>query len=189
MESAPATSTSTISTASASTATKTFAPPIAELLILVEVSDRYKPLFQQLLEIYQGLYDQKDKSILFEIQPITAFIRPDNGKQFKQVMDDIRVHLGVNVKNSQDCRKRLLALKTVFQGSEERQVINDAIDLINLPNSSEVQSDADFRLLGLQQLVKDMDTSVELQELFIYLNGMFQPVEESKSGPKYQKKK
>jgi hypothetical protein len=168
---------------------KEFAPPIAELEVLVEVSEKYKKLFFQLLEIFQTMYDQKDKSILFEMQPITAFIRPDNGKQFKQVMDDIRLHLGVTVKNGQDCRKRLLALKTIFQGSEERQVINDALDLINLPNSSEVQSDADFRLLGLQQLVKDIDTAVELQELFIYLNGMFQPVEESKSGSKYQKKK
>ncbi len=167
-----------------------FAPPIAELEVLVEVSEKYKKLFTQLLEIFQTMYDQKDKNILFEIQPITAFIRPDNGKQFKQVIDDIRVHLGVNVKNSQDCRKRLLGLKTIFQGSEERQVINDALDLINLPNASEIQSDADFRLLGLQQLVKDIDTAVELQELFIYLNSMFQPVEESsKSGSKYQKKK
>jgi len=168
---------------------KEFAPPITELEVLVEVSEKYKKLFVQLLEIFQTMYDQKDKNILFEMQPITAFIRPDNGKQFKQVMDDIRVHLGVTVKNAQDCRKRLLALKTIFQGSEERQVINDALDLINLPNSSEVQSDADFRLLGLQQLIKDIDTAVELQELFIYLNGMFQPVEESKSGSKYQKKK
>ena len=169
---------------------KTLSPPIAELQVLVEVSDRYKNLFSQLLDIYQGLYDQKDKNILFEVQPITAFIRPDNGKQFKMIMDDIRVHLGVNVKNSQDCRKRLLALKSVFQGSEERQILNDALDLINLPNSSEVQSDADFKLLGLQQMVKDIDTAVELQELFIYLNGMFQPVEETKSAnSKYQKKR
>jgi hypothetical protein len=169
---------------------KSFSKPIADLQFLVEVSDRYKPLFFQLLEIYQNLYEQKDKNILFEIQPITAFIRPDNGKQFKKIMDDIRAHLGVNVKNSQDCRKRLLALKSVFPGSEERQVINDALELINLPNSSEVQSDADFKLLALQQSVKDVESAVELQELFIYLNSMFQPVEEgTSSNSKYQKKR
>jgi hypothetical protein len=173
------------------TQSKKLTYPISELYKLVEVSDRYKHLFPQLLEIYQDLYDQKDKSILFEIQPIVAFIKPENAGAFKRLMDDIRVHLNVNVKNSQDCRKRLTALKTIFQGAEERQAINDALDLLNLPNSSEVQSDADFRLLSLQQMSKEMDISVEIQELFIFLNSMFQPVPEgatSSSGKQHKRK-
>ena len=162
------------------TPTNTLSGPFLELQKLVEVSDRYKNLFPQLLEIYQKLYDEKDKNLLFEIQPLTMFIRPDKSEAFKKVMDGIRNHLNVTIKNAQSCRQRLSALRGVFLKDEERSIINDALDLLNLPDSSEVQSDADYRLLSLQQSAKDMDSSIELQEIFIYLNSMFQPVPQQK---------
>jgi hypothetical protein len=165
--------------------------PILELQKVVQVSERYKKLFPQLLEIYQEMYDSKDKSLLFEIQPLTPFIRPEKAETFKKIMDDIRNHLNVVVKNAQACRQRLAALRTVFLKDEERQLINDALDLLNLPNSSEIQSDADFRLLALQQFTKELDVNIEIQEIFIYLNSLFQPVEEHqpKQSGKYQKKR
>jgi len=175
---------------------KTLSGPIAELQKVVDVSERYKKLFPQLLEVYQDMYDSKDKTLLFEIQPMTMFIRPEKSEGFKKIMDDIRSHLNVTVKNAQACRQRLAALRSIFLKDEERQVINDALDLLNLPNSSEIQSDADFRLLGLQQFAKEMDTAIEIQEIFIYLNSMFQVVDEnaskqrqSHSSSKYQKKR
>jgi hypothetical protein len=167
--------------------------PILDLQKVVQVSERYKKLFPQLLEIYQEMYDSKDKSLLFEIQPLTPFIRPEKAEIFKKIMDDIRNHLNVVVKNAQSCRQRLAALRTVFLKDEERQLINDALDLLNLPNSSEVQSDADFRLLALQQFTKELDVNIEIQEIFIYLNSLFQPVQESQpkqsGNGKYQKKR
>lgn len=171
--------------------------PILELQKVVQVNERYQKLFPQLLEIYQGMYDSKDKSLLFEIQPLTPFIRPEKAEGFKKIMDDIRNHLNVVVKNAQNCRQRLAALRTVFLKDEERQLINDALDLLNLPNSSEIQSDADFRLLSLQQFTKEMDVGIEIQEIFIYLNSMFQPVQQEQqpnqqrqnSNGKYQKKR
>lgn len=169
---------------------KSLSGPISELQKIVDVSDRYKPLFPKLLEIYQEMYDSKDKTLLFDIQPLTMFIRPDKAEEFKKVMDDIRSHLNVIVKNSQNCRQRLNALRTVFLKDEERQLINDALDLLNLPTSSEIQSDADFRFMTLQQFAKDLDTAVEVQEIFIYLNSMFQvvPQEQNQKQGKYKKK-
>lgn len=174
--------------------TKALSGPIAELQKVIEVSERYKKLLPQLLEIYQEMYDVKDKTLLFELQPLTMFIRPDKAESFKKIMDDIRSYLNVTVKNAQNCRQRLAGLRSVFLKDEERQVINDALDLLNLPNSSEIQSDADFRLLGLQQFTKEMDVAIEIQEIFIYLNSMFQPVQEQpqqkqSSQGKYQKKR
>jgi hypothetical protein len=167
-----------------------FSGAISELQKIVEVSERYKKLFPQLLEIYQVMYNAKDKSLLFEIQPMSMFIRPEKAESFKKVMDDIRNHLGVVVKNSQNCRQRLSALRSVFLNDEERQIINDAIELLNLPNSSEIQSDADFRLLSLQQATKEMEIGIEIQEIFIYLNSMFQVVDTQKqTSSKYQKKR
>jgi hypothetical protein len=171
---------------------------ISELQKVVKVSERYNKLFPQLLEIYQEMYDSKDKSLLFEIQPIASFVPPEKANSFKKIMDDIRNHLNVVVKNSQACRQRLAALRSVFLKDEERQLINDALDLLNLPNSSEIQSDADFKLLALQQFTKEMDVSIEIQEIFIYLNSMFQPVQQeqqpaqvkqSSNNGKYQKKR
>ena len=167
--------------------------PILELQKVVQVSERYQKLFPQLLAIYQEMYDMKDKSLLFEIQPLTPFIRPEKGEAFKKIMDDIRNHLNVVVKNAQACRQRLAALRSIFLKDEERQLINDALDLLNLPNSSEIQSDADFRLLALQQFTKEIDVSIEIQEIFIYLNSLFQPVQQEqppqKQNGKYQKKR
>ena len=170
---------------------KPLSGPISELQKIVEVSDRYKKLFPQLLEIYQEMYDSKDKSLLFDIQPLTMFVRPEKAEGFKKVMDDLRNHLNIVVKNSQNCRQRLTALRSVFLNDEQRQLINDALDLLNLPDSSEIQSDADFRFMTLQQHAKDMDTVVEIQEIFIYLNSMFQVVSEeqpAKNQGKYKKK-
>jgi hypothetical protein len=167
--------------------TKVLSGPIAELQKVIEVSERYKKLLPQLLEIYQEMYDVKDKTLLFELQPLTMFIRPDKAEAFKKVMDDIRSYLNVTVKNAQACRQRLAGLRSVFLKDEERQVINDALDLLNLPNSSEIQSDADFRLLGLQQFTTEMDIVIEIQEIFIYLNAMFQPVQEQAQPQPQQK--
>ena len=165
--------------------------PILELQKVVQVSERYKKLFPQLLEIFLEMFDSKDKSLLFEIQPLASFIRPEKAEVFKKIMDEIRNHLNVVVKNGQACRQRLAALRTVFLKDEERKLINDALDLLNLPNSSEIQSDADFRLLSLQQFTKEMDVNIEIQEIFIYLNSLFQPIEEpqQKQSGKYQKKR
>ena len=179
------------------TSTKVLSGPIAELEKVIDVSERYKKLLPQLLEIYQEVYDLKDKTLLFELQPLTMFIRPDKAEAFKKIMDDIRSYLNVTVKNAQACRQRLAGLRSVFLKDEERQVINDALDLLNLPNSSEIQSDADFRLLGLQQFTKEMDIAIEIQEIFIYLKSMFQPVQEqqpphpqqNQSQGRYQKKR
>jgi hypothetical protein len=167
--------------------------PILELQKVVQVNERYQKLFPQLLDIYQEMYDKKDKSLLFEIQPLTPFIRPEKAEVFKKIMDDIRNHLNIIVKNAQACRQRLAGLRSVFLKDEERQLINDALDLLNLPNSSEIQSDADFRLLSLQQFTKEMDIHIEIQEIFIYLNSLFQPVQQEqapqKQNGKYQKKR
>jgi hypothetical protein len=155
--------------------------PIADLEKIVEVNPRYQSLLKQLLQIYQGMYNEKDKSILFETQPLTMFIQPDNAEKFKSIMNRIRNHLNVTVQTAPDCRKRLTALKGVYTTEEQRSLINNALDLLNLPNSTEVQNDADFRLLELQRSAKDMNSAVEIQEIFIYLNSMFQPVVEKKS--------
>jgi hypothetical protein len=159
------------------TAPKVLSGPLEKLKGLIQVKDRYKYLLPQLLEIFQKLYDEKDKEILFELQPLAMFIPPEKGDGFKSVMDEIRNYLQVPVKNSQNCRTRLAALRNVFLKDEERQLINEALDLLNLPASSEITSDADFRLLSLQQKTKEMDVSIEIQEIFIYLNSMFSPVE------------
>ncbi len=157
-----------------------FTGAIADLEKLVVVHERYKSLFPQLLLIFQKMYDEKDKTLLFEIQPLTMFISPEKGEQFKKVMDDLRNYLNVSVKNSQNCRQRLAALRSIFLQDEQRQIINDALDLLNLPASSEITSDADFRLLSLQQFTKEMDVSIEIQEIFIFLNSLFSPVENNK---------
>jgi hypothetical protein len=98
-------------------------------------------------------------------------------------MDDIREYLNVVVKNSQNCRQRLASLRSVFLQDEQRQIINDALDLLNLPASSEITSDADFRLLSLQQFTKEMDVGIEIQEIFIFLNSLFSPVESQTPPP------
>lgn len=157
--------------------------PIADLEKLVVVHDRYKPLFPQLLSIFQKMYDEKDKTLLFEIQPLGMFIPPEKGEGFKKVMDNLRTYLNVNVKNSQNCRQRLAALRSIFLKDEERQVINDALDLLNLPASAEITSDADFRLLSLQQFTKEMDVIIEIQEIFMFLNSLFSPAEQQKQPP------
>ncbi len=155
---------------------KVLSGPLEKLKALVQVKERYQLLLPQLLEIFQKLYDEKDKELLFELQPLAMFIPPEKAEGFKSVMDEIRNYLQVPVKNAQNCRTRLAALRNVFLKDEERQIINDALDLLNLPASSEVTSDADFKLLSLQQRTKEMDVSIELQEIFIYLNSMFSPV-------------
>jgi hypothetical protein len=163
--------------------TNSLSGPILELEKLIKVQDRYKALLPQLLSIFQKMYDEKDKNLLMDIQPLTMFIPPENGKGFKKVMDDIREYLNVVVKNSQNCRQRLASLRSVFLQDEQRQIINDALDLLNLPASSEITSDADFRLLSLQQFTKEMDVGIEIQEIFIFLNSLFSPVESQTPPP------
>ncbi len=158
--------------------------PIAELEHIVEVNPRYQSLFIQLLKIYQGLYNQKDKSLLFETQPLTMFIQPENAEEFKKIMNKIRNHLNVSVKSAPECRKRLTALRSNFSTEDQKTLINNALDLLNLPDSTEVQSDADYKLLELQRSTKDMNIAVEIQEIFIYLNSMFQPVPTEKKSSK-----
>ena len=163
--------------------------PIAELESIVEVNPRYQSLFTQLLQIYQKMYNEKEKSLLFETQPLTMFIQPENAEVFKKVMNQIRNHLNVSVKSAPECRKRLTALRNSFQDEEQRTLISNALDLLNLPDSAEVQSDADYRLLELQRSAKDVNTSIEIQEIFIYLNSMFQPAPKSGSEKKSSKKR
>ncbi len=158
--------------------------PIADLEHIVEVGPRYKSLFIELLKIYQVLYKYKDKSLLFETQPLTMFIQPENAEEFKKIMNKIRSHLNVSVKTAPECRKRLIALRSNFNSEEQRTLINNALDLLNLPDSTEIQSDADYKLLELQRATKDMDVAVEIQEIFIYLNSMFQPAPTDKKSSK-----
>lgn len=147
--------------------------PILRLKDIVEVSERYKNLFPQLLEIFQKMYDEKDKKLLFDLQPLSMFISPDKGQIFKKVLDDIRSYLNIAIKDASECRKRLARLKTIFNREEERKLINNALDLLNLPSNSEIQSNADFEFLALQQSVKDLDTATDIQEIFIFLNSLF----------------
>ncbi len=168
--------------------TNSLSGPILDLEKLIKVNDRYKELLPQLLSIFQKMYNEKDKSLLFDIQPLAMFIPPENGKGFKKVMDDIRDYLNVVVRNSQNCRQRLASLRSVFLQDDQRQIINDALDLLNLPASSEINSDADFRLLSLQQFTKEMDIGIEIQEIFIFLNSLFTPVESQTPPPQQSNK-
>jgi hypothetical protein len=147
--------------------------PILRLKDIVEVSERYKNLFPQLLEVFQKMYDEKDKKLLIDLQPLSMFVSPDKGQIFKKVLDDIRSYLNIAIKDASECRKRLARLKTLFNREEERKLINNALDLLNLPPNSEVQSNADFEFLALQQSVKDLDTATDIQEIFIFLNSLF----------------
>lgn len=177
------------STTETQTSSTKLTAPISDLFKIVDVGERYKKLFPQLLEIFQDMYNSKDKTLLFEIQPIAMFVRPEKAELFKKFMSALRTHFDVIVKNANNCRQRLTALRAVFLNDEERQVINDALDLLNLPNSSEIQTDADFRLLSLQQITKELDVVIELQELFIYLNSMFQPTETLSTSKKEKSQK
>jgi hypothetical protein len=75
-------------------------------------------------------------------------------------------------------------LRSNFSTEDQKTLINNALDLLNLPDSTEVQSDADYKLLELQRSTKDMNIAVEIQEIFIYLNSMFQPVPTEKKSSK-----
>lgn len=161
--------------------------PIARLQVITEVADRYKPIFQQLLLIFQEMYDARDKRILLDIQPLAAYIRPEKAEGFRNLLNEIRNHLNVNIKSSIDCRKRLLALRNKLSKNEDFDIIDGALDLLNLPSSSEIQSDADFKLLTLSQTITDIDSAIEIQEIFIYLNNLFQPIDEKNPAPKTEK--
>lgn len=153
--------------------------PISRLQVFVEVADRYKPLFTQLLYIFQDMYEKRDKRLLFDLQPLAAYIRPEKAEGFKNLLNEVRNHFNILIRNSMECKKRLVQLRSRFSTNEDIDVIDGALDLLNLPSSSEIQSDADFKLLGLQQTVSDVDTAIEIQEIFIYLNNMFAPVDET----------
>lgn len=172
-------------------AQKSLSIAISRLQVMVEVADRYKSLFTQLLYILQDMYDTRDKRLLFDIQPLAAYIRPEKAEGFKNMINEIRNHLNITVKSSVECRKRLVQLRSKLTKNEDLDIIDDALDLLNLPSSAEIQSDADFRLLTLQQSISDVDSSIEIQEIFIYLNNMFKPVDESnsKSSNKSQNKR
>jgi hypothetical protein len=164
--------------------------PISRLQAIVQVSDRYKPLFMQLLQIYQEMFNSTNKQLLFDLQPLAMYVNPEKGEAFKRVVDDIRNHYNVMVKTTLDCSKRLTFLKkNVFTTPEDVSIINDAIELLNLPNSSEITSDADFKLLSLQQKAKDADTAIEVQEIFLYLNSLFQPMDEYEEEREREKEK
>ena len=168
--------------------TLTINGPILRLTDIVEVSEPYAKLFPQLLEIFQKMYDEKDKKLLFDLQPLSMFVRPDKGAIFKKVLDDIRNYLNIAVKDASDCRKRLARLKNIFNREDDRRLINNALDLLNLPSNSEIQTNADFEFLGLQQSAKDLDTSTDIQEIFIFLNGLFTSKDEGVSEPSRQGK-
>lgn len=153
--------------------------PISRLQVMVEVADRYKNLFTQLLFIYQDMYEKRDKRLLFDIQPMTAYIRPEKAEGFKNLLNEIRNHLGIPIRSSMECKKRLIQIRPRFTNNDEIDIIDGALDLLNLPSSSEITSDADFKLLALQQSVTDIDTAIEIQEIFIYLNSLFQPLDET----------
>jgi hypothetical protein len=155
--------------------------PISKLQVIVEVSERYKQLFSQLLAIFQEMYDNKDKRLLFDLQSLTPYIKQEKVEGFKNLMNEIRNHFNVSIKSSQECKKKLVSLKSRFTKNEEIDIVDGALDLLNLPTSSEIQSDADFRILMLQQSAKDVDTATDIQEIFIYLNNMFQPMDSTVS--------
>jgi hypothetical protein len=147
--------------------------PISRLQAIVQVSDRYKPLFMQLLQIYQEMFNSTNKQLLFDLQPLAMYVNPEKGEAFKRVVDDIRNHYNVMVKTTLDCSKRLTFLKkNVFTTPEDVSIINDAIELLNLPNSSEITS-----------------TAIEVQEIFLYLNSLFQPMEEYEEEREREKEK
>jgi hypothetical protein len=163
--------------------------PISKLQVIVEVAERYKPLFSQLLIIFQEMYDNKNKSLLFDLQPLAPFVKQEKSEGFKNLMNEIRNHFNIHIKSPQECKKRLVSLKSRFTKNEEIDIIDNALELLNLPTSSEIQSDADFRILMLQQNAKDVDTATDIQEIFIYLNNMFQPVDETTSNSTVSKNK
>jgi hypothetical protein len=162
---------------------KSLSVTISRLHVMVEVAERYKPLFTQLLNIFQDMYEARDKRLIFDIQPLAAYIRPEKSEGFKTLINELRNHLNISVKSSNECKKRLVQLRTKLTKNEEFNIIDEALELLNLPSSAEIQSDADFKLLTLQQSVTDVDSAIEIQEIFIFLNHMFQPIDESNSKP------
>jgi hypothetical protein len=142
-----------------------------KLFGFVLTDDHYK-LFRTLLE-------NNDAGILLDIQSYFGFVENDNRKDIPKLIDELRKWNNVIVKNGSDCRLRLQQLRSKISSQEDNKLISDAIKLLELPDDSQCDNNSDYELMKLTPKMKTRRDVIEIQELFMYLNSMFEVIQPS----------
>lgn len=132
------------------------------------VTDRHLVLYKDLLEV-------RDPGILIDIQPHLSFCTSQElGQKIAEYIINIRKYVGVYIHSNKDCKQRLTKLKGILTSEEDKKLVSEAIQLIDLPVDSEYSSDADFKLISLIPKLKTRRDIVELQEIVMYLSSLFE---------------
>lgn len=126
-------------------------------------------------ELFAHFLNEKDCSVILDIQQLAPIVDPKNIEDFKKIMDSVRLLCDVTVKSSEDCKKRLRILREKLP-EEEKKIIDDAIKMLKSDENSEVTSDADFRLMTCSRFFKTRRDLIEISELFLFLNSLFEPI-------------
>lgn len=144
------------------------------------VTDRHLVLYRELLEV-------KDPGVLIDIQPHLSFcVSQELGLKLAEYIVNIRKYVGVYIHSNKDCKQRLTKLKGILSTEEDKKLVTDTIQLIDLPVDSEYSSDADLKLITLIPKLKTRRDIVELQEIVMYLTSLFEmpPPPDSQQQPK-----
>lgn len=125
------------------------------------------------------LLQQKNPIVLIDIQNLAPVIEQRHIEDFNKIMDATRFLCNAPVTSIKDLKRRLEVLREKLPDSEKK-IIDDVYTMISSSSSSEVVSDADFRLMTCGRFFKNRRELVEINELFIFINSLFEPVQEKK---------
>jgi hypothetical protein len=105
-------------------------------------------------------------------------VEQEKTKDVPKLIDDIRKWCSVIVMNTSDCRTRLNNLKNKLVNEDEIRILIEALKLLDAPDNSEVRSTADYDLFSLIPKMNSRRDIVEVQELFFFINSLFEPVKQ-----------
>jgi hypothetical protein len=155
---------------------------------VMEFLNKIKSLFSRVvteehLTLYKSFLERKETGLLLDLSSYSVFLDQAKQSEFTALIDNLRKYFQVIVVNEKDCRNRLLQLRSKISSAKENEIVNNALKLLDYPEQAEVTSNADYELFNLSSKMNGRREIVEIQELFLYLNNMFetpQPMKQPK---------
>jgi hypothetical protein len=133
------------------------------------------------LKMFENFIERNDAGLLLDLSSYSVFLDQSKQKEFTLLIDNLRKHFSVVVMNEKECRNRLVQLKGKVTSKSDNDIINNAIQLLDYPEQSEVTSNADYELFNLSNKMTDRRGIIEIQELFLFLNSLFETAPSQKN--------
>jgi hypothetical protein len=154
--------------------------------VSTEFINKIKSLFCRVLtdehlKMFENFIERNDAGLLLDLSSYSVFLDQSKQKEFTLLIDNLRKHFSVVVMNEKECRNRLVQLKGKVTSKSDNDIINNAIQLLDYPEQSEVTSNADYELFNLSNKMTDRKGIIEIQELFLFLNNLFETAPSQKN--------